>query len=155
MNKSTLTNLVRFLKMILNDQVNQPLFPVGVLITGDKYAGSATAELYLPFSNVSCSLPEFPYDRFSHSVESNGLLCGGGYAHTVMRDSCLQWSPDTRTWEWLVRGMDIDRYAHVSWTPATEIGTYLMGGVESLRTTTLVKPDGTHEPGFHLQYETL
>ena len=72
-----------------------------------------------------------------------------------MRDSCLQWSPDTRTWEWLVHGMDIERYAHVSWTPATEIGTYLMGGVESLRTTTLVKPDGTHEPGFHLQYETL
>ena len=112
-----------------------------------------TAELYLPSSGVSCSLPKLPgtWGRYYHTVESTGLLCGGEYDG----DTCLQWSPDTGTWQQLIT-LDVGRDVHVSWTPSTDIGTYLMGGSESemMRTTTLIKPDGTQEPGFPLMYDT-
>ena len=125
----------------------------GVLITGSggwQVAGNTT-ELYLPSSGVSCSLPQLPDDRSSHSLESSGLLCGG--VDTI--DSCIKWSPDTGTWEELLT-LDIGRYYHVSWTPGPDIGTYLIGGYtsEMKRTTTLIKPDGTQEPGFELKYDT-
>ena len=104
----------------------------------------------MPSSSVSCSLPQLPDDRWEHTLESSGLLCGGW--HTS--DTCLQWSPDTGSWELLLT-LDAGRYDHVSWTPEPDIGTYLMGGHGSkLRTTTLIKPDGTQEPGFPLHYDT-
>ena len=86
-------------------------------------------------------------------MESSGLLCGGYNTE----DSCLMWSPDTDTWEKLLT-LDIGRAHHVSWSPGHDIGTYLMGGsdiIKSKRTTTLVKHDGTQEPGFPLQYDTM
>ena len=111
-----------------------------------------TAELYVPSSGVSCSLPQLPDDRAFHTLESSGLLCGG-YGTS---DTCLQWSPDTGTWEELLT-LDVGRDDHVSWTPGPDIGTYLIGGYLSYvmkRTTTLIKPDGTQEPGFPLRYDT-
>ena len=74
-------------------------------------------------------------------------MCGGSYT----RDSCLQWSPDTGSWEAAVT-LDVERYGHISWTSVTR-GTFLMGGSVSARTTTLIKPDGTQEPGFPLKYD--
>ena len=68
-------------------------------------------------------------------------------------DSCIQWSPDTGTWEEVLT-LDVEREYHVSWTPGTGIGTYLMGGYPSNSTTTLIKTDGTQEPAFPLKYET-
>ena len=70
-------------------------------------------------------------------------------------DSCLKWSPDNGTWEELLH-LETQRFHHVSWTPDTETGTYLMGGhgSDSKRTTILLKPDGTQEPGFPLKYDT-
>ena len=68
--------------------------------------------------------------------------------------NCIQWSPDTGTWEELLT-LDVGRWTHVSWTPNTGIGTYLMGGGyydEGRKTTTLIRPDGTQEPGFPLKY---
>jgi len=103
----------------------------------------------VPSTNVSCSLPQLPDGRYRHTLESSGLLCGGWYTE----DSCLQWSPDTGSWEYLLT-LDVSRSDHVSWTPGPDIGTYLMGGRVSERTTTLIKPDGTQEPGFPLQYDT-
>ena len=105
----------------------------------------------MPASGVSCALPQLPDDRDSHTVESSGLLCGS--SGSVNRNTCLQWSPDTGAWEELLR-LDVRRAYHVSWTPGTEVGTYLMGGVYSQRTTTLIKRDGTQEPGFDLKYYT-
>ena len=101
---------------------------------------------------MSCALPQLPDDRTYHTVESSGLLCGGYYTGT--RDTCLQWSPDTGTWEDLKLTLDVGRDGHVSWTPGTEVGTYLMGGGYSERTTTMIKPDGSQEPGFDLKYDT-
>ena len=83
-----------------------------------------------------------------HTAEKN-ILYGGEY--TEYR--CLKWSPDTGTWEELLT-LDIKRHHHVSWTPASGTGTYLMGGMYSGKTTTLITPEGGQEPGFQLKYDT-
>ena len=83
-------------------------------------------------------------------MESTGLLCGG----LLNEDTCLQWRPGTGTWEEALT-LEVRRSNHVSWTPGAGIGTYLMGGYNSEKTTTQIKPDGTQEPGFLLKYFTL
>ena len=124
---------------------------LAVLITGSYNSPMDTAELYLPSSGVSCALPKLPDSRYYHTVDSKGLLCGGAGSSG---DTCLQWSPDTGTWEEDRLTLSVWRYDHVSWTPGPDIGTYLMGGSNSGRTTTLIKPDGTQEPCFLLEYDT-
>ena len=121
-----------------------------MLITGGSNSGAGdTAELYLPSSGRSCSLPRLPDDRRVHTQDSSGLICGG----YDTQDTCIRWSPDRGTWEEYL-SLDVKRYYHVSWTPGTGVGTYLMGGNydEGRRTTTLIRPDGTQEPGFPLKY---
>ena len=105
----------------------------------------------MPSSGVYCSLPKLPENRYGHTLESSGLLCGGFES----RDSCLQWSPDTGSWEELLT-LDDGRYHHVSWTPRPDIGTYLMGGEgsETTKTTSLIKPGGTQKLGFPLNHDT-
>ena len=83
-------------------------------------------------------------------MDSSGLICGGADNNW---DTCIQWSPDTGTWEEIL-SLDIRRYGHVSWTPNTGIGTYLLGGGYSEGTTTLIRPNGTQEAGFPLKYDT-
>ena len=134
----------------------------GVLITGgNPIATSDTAELYLPSSAASCKLPKLPveynYSRVLHSADDEGLLCGGLYT----ANTCLQWSPDTGSWEAAVT-LDVWRADHISWTPANGRGTYLIGGISEAipypvgeRTTTLITPDGTQKPGFPLKYDAL
>ena len=122
---------------------------LAVLITGNWNSPRDTAELYLLSTGVSCRLPQLPDDRNYHTVDSKGLLCGGGFTS----DTCLQWSPDTGTWEDLLT-LSVSRYRHVSWTPGPDLGTYLMGGLYSGLTTTLIKPDGNQEPGFLLKHDT-
>ena len=90
----------------------------------------------MPSSRTSCTLPNPPKKYGKH----------------------LQWNPDTGSWQRV--DLDVGRVYHMSWTPGTAIGTYLMGGghgeeSETGKTTTLVKPDGSHEPGFPLKYDTL
>ena len=114
----------------------------------------------MPSSGIFCSLPRLPNDdeRRFHTVESSGLLCGGRFSD--FEDRCLQWNAVTGTWEDLLT-LDVKRYHHVSWTPDTDIGTYLIGGLPSpstfqnRRTTTLIKPDGTQQPGFQLEYDAV
>ena len=108
-----------------------------------------TTELFLPSAGTLCTLPLLPQARRSHTVD-NHILCGG----IDTEDSCLQWSPDTGTWEELLT-LEVRRENHVSWTPGKDIGTYLMGGHNNWMTTTLVKHDGTTlESGFPLKYNT-
>ena len=90
------------------------------------------------------------YGRWDHTLENSGLMCGGYYTS----DSCVQWSSVNGTWEeYLI--LDVGRSYHVSWTPGSDIGTYLIGGWESRNTTTLIKPDESQEPGFNLEYDTV
>ena len=141
------------MKTSFYNQVNKiNYFPDAVLITGQPY--SDTAELYVPSSGVSCSLPPLPDTRYGHTVENTGLLCGG-YGIEV-EDTCLQWSPDTGTWEELLTfdNIQLGRADHVSWTPGPDLGTYLMGGAKDGMSTTWIKPDGTHDTGFPLKYDT-
>ena len=126
-----------------------------VLITGGFNLEFFNAELFLPSDGTSCTLPLLPQDRYFHTVD-NHILCGG--LGTSTRDSCLQWSPDTGTWEELLT-LDVGRYAHVSWTPASGTGTYLIGGgkglgIDTEMTTTLITHEGGQETGFPLKYET-
>ena len=79
----------------------------------------------------------------------NHLLCGGSGAS----NTCLQWNPDTGIWELLLT-LDVDRVGHVSWTPASGTGTYLIGGTGSGMTTTLITSEGGQETGFPLKYNT-
>ena len=85
-------------------------------------------------------------------------MCGGSDTSA----SCVQWSSVNGTWEEYLT-LDVGRSYHVSWTPDPSIGTYLMGGVNKeamnpgvniMNSTTLIKPDGSQEPGFSLKYNT-
>ena len=81
--------------------------------------------------------------------------------YSTSATSCLQWSSINGTWEEFLT-LDVERGNHVSWTPDPNFGTYLMGGVTrnsgmnsvDRNTTTLIKPDGSQEPGFSLKYKT-
>ena len=107
-------------------------------------------ELFLPSDGTSCNLPALPDLRLLHTVD-NHILCGGPTTIT----SCLLWSPDSGTWEDWGEELDVGRMYHVSWTASVDTsGTYLLGGTDSATTTTLVKPDGTQEPGFTLKNDT-
>ena len=77
---------------------------------------------------------------------------GNIYSNTST--SCVQWSSVNGTWKYFT--LNVSRSYHVSWTPDPSIGTYLMGGIdsESMKTTTLIKSDGSQEPGFSLKYNT-
>ena len=119
---------------------------LAVLITGGW--GQNTAELFLPSDGTSCTLPSLPQIRYRHTVD-NHILCGGDGTE----GSCLQWRPDTGTWEELLT-LDTIRYHHVSWTPASGTSTYLIGGGISRMTTTLITSGGGQETGFPLKYET-
>lgn len=120
-----------------------------VLISGGLPSSDVGNELYLPASGSSCKLPPLPDDRVGHTVERGGLLCGGENT----RDTCLQWSSVTGTWEESVT-LEVGRDYHVSWTPDPSIGTLLMGDWSGGRTTTLIRPDGAQEPGFTLKHDT-
>ena len=98
------------------------LILVSVLIAGG--SNSNTSELFLPSTGTSCTLPAFPEARYYHTLDNN-ILCGGYLTET--RTSCIQLSPDDGTWKQLLT-LDLERRAHLSWTPESGIGTYLMGG---------------------------
>ena len=126
----------------------------GVLITGGYGSSGAlnTVEIYRPSSGDSCLLPHLPQGRYHHTVERSGLLCGGSDTEY----SCLQWASEQGAWEETI-SLEVERREHVSWTPGLlDTSTYLMAGYygESRTTATLIKPDGSQEPGFPLKYDT-
>ena len=94
-------------------------------------------------------LPTRQDDRWEHTLEDSGLMCGGYFTGA----SCVQWSSVNGTWEKYLT-LNVTRYYHVSWTPDPDIGTFLMGGgtFEAMNSTTLIKPDGSQEPGFNLEH---
>ena len=122
---------------------------VGVLITGGTQdIFPATAELYVPSTGESCTLPSLPDNREFHTSSKGGLICGGFYSPF----SCLLWSPDTASWEEAIDRLDVGRAEHVSWTPSSGNGTYLMGG--GSWETTLVTSYGSQEPSFTVKHDT-
>ena len=119
-----------------------------ILITGGYNNGYLkSAEMFLPSSNTTCSLPELPEARYYHT-QNNDLACGGPSSNT--QSTCVKWSSESGSWT-QSHTLRQSRFWHVSW--ATEDGVYLMGGTSS-RTTELVKEDGSVEDGFSLNYDT-
>ena len=97
-------------------------------------------------------MPDLPDDRYWHT-QDGALTCGGPPGPDT---SCLKWSPDSGTWTPSHTLTDY-RAEHVSWTPDPSLGTYLIGKLSNyndMRTSELVKPDGSVEQGFSLKYDT-
>ena len=114
----------------------------------------------MPSSDVSCTLPPMPEcaddwtsssGRKGHTISKDGLVCGGD---RFSYSTCTQWTPEMGSWG-ECRWLDVGREDHVAWTPNNGSGTYLMGGRGSFATTTLIRPDGTVEPGFDLLRSVL
>ena len=120
-----------------------------VLITGGTY-NRRSAEVFLPETGHSCRLSDLPDERLDHTQD--GALTCGGFGGQNQRISCLKWSPDSGTWT-QSHNLTEDMFNHVSWTPDSSLGTYLMGGAFSF-SSEMVKPDGSVEQRFVLKYDT-
>ena len=128
--------------------------------------------MYLPSLNTSCSLPQLPDARYTHTQDGKWACGGFGkniYFNVTNDDynitystynntlSCDMWSSDSGTWI-QSHALRVPRIHHVSWD--TKDGVYLMGGflgsfgTGSMNSTELVKKDGSVEDGFSLKYNT-
>ena len=107
-----------------------------------------SAEIYIPESNTTCSLPPLPEARYRHT-QDGGLACGGGRTTGAHR-SCDQWTNGTWT---RTTNLKASRYGHESWSTAE--GVFLIGGDFNALTSELVKEDGSVEGwGFAPRYFT-
>ena len=86
-------------------------------------------------------------------TQDGSLICGGDNKNTYK--SCSEWNSDSGIWKWKFISLPRIRKSHVSWTPQSGVGTYLMGGDNDGWKTNLVKPDGKVELyGFNLNENT-
>ena len=115
-----------------------------------------SAEIYLPDTKTSCSLPNMPEMRRYHT-QDGGLVCGGELEFGSHQNSnshiltiCDTWSNGT----WLrSHTLKFKRRSHVSWT--TPSGVYLIGGFRSPWTSELVMKNGTVREAFRLTHKTM
>ena len=94
-----------------------------------------------------------PDKRIYSSINGN-LVCGGMHKRPSPgpRSTCIKFDLTSGAWT-SAYTLDVGRYKHVSWTPQSGSGTYLMGDYAAqLRTSSLLKPDGTVESGFDLRW---
>ena len=114
-----------------------------------------TPEIYIPSTNKSCTLPDLP-DRRRYSSLDGNLLCGGMHRKPSPgpRSTCIKFDFTSGAWT-SAYTLDVERWKHVSWTPQSGSGTYLMGNYNwrNANTTSLLKPDGTVESGFSLRWK--
>ena len=125
---------------------------LGVLISGgwNGVEFLKSIEIYNPVTNTTCSLPQLPEARYVHTQDGE-LACGGSVS--TAGNTCVKWSSESGSWT-QSHTLRQSRYFHVSWN--TEDGVYLMGGNygSNMKTTELVKADGSAEDGFSLKYDT-
>ena len=102
-------------------------------------------EVFNPSDKTGCLLPSLPDERYSHTMDSLEL-CGGYSTRTI----CITFTSG----QWVTsHALTEERYHHTSWS--TDVGTILMGGRDSGRTTEIIS-QGEYEgvPGFDMQYNT-
>ena len=118
------------------------------MISGGYEAGAASsAEIFLPHSGLHCQLPEVTGQRFAAHTADNLTLCGGDFTRT----SCVSLTPQG----WLNTSHLVrDRFYHSAW--ASPSGLRLLGSavLANLKTTELLRPDGSSEDSFTLQHNT-
>ena len=118
------------------------------MISGGYEAGAASsAEIFLPHSGLHCQLPEVAGQRFAAHTADNLTLCGGDFTRTF----CVSLTPQG----WLNTSHLVrDRFYHSAW--ASPSGLRLLGSavLANLKTTELLRPDGSSEESFTLQYNT-
>ena len=116
-------------------------------------------EMFVPSSGATCQLGDLPDRRRFHTLEG-GLLCGGGvsmfppWPHTL--GNCLTLNTTTGKWH-ESHNLTRHRGYHVSWSHDQDvilIGGYQGFSLSSSRTSELVRPDGTVQEMFALQYRT-
>ena len=127
---------------------------IAVLIVGGRgtWEHELKPEIYVPSTNTSCTLPDLP-DRRTHSSLDGNLLCGGIHRRPSPgpRSSCIKFNFTSGAWT-SAYTLDVERRKHMSWTPKSGSGTYLLGDYYANGlTTSLLKPDSTVESGFSLR----
>ena len=135
-----------------------------VLITGgssyhpaEGNATSHSAEIFLPNSpNEPCILHDLPAPYSGHT-QDGGMICGGRGQRGSLNNNCRQWNQEEGKFPINpVHEFNPARGSLVSWTPMSEMETFLIGGdgpSESFNSSTIVKPgvfDGYK--GFYLKY---
>ena len=102
-------------------------------------------EVFIPSSNLSCSLPSLPQDRYYHTID--GLyICGGEGA---IANNCLHFMSGQWTSSYTMVRM---RRGHTSWM--TDQGLVLMGGYDSADSEMVPTDGGEGGPAFNLKYST-
>lgn len=109
--------------------------------TLDSKSTGHSAEIFLPNSpNTPCILPDLPFRYYLHS-QNGDLLCGGSFSDTSR--NCRKWSStEGKFSEKPVHEFKLYRSGHVSWSPVSENGTFLMGGgskEEGMNSSTFVE----------------
>ena len=120
----------------------------GLMISGGYSAGASTSvEFFLPQSGLHCQLPEVSGERFAAHSASNLTLCGGDFTRSL----CVSLTPTG----WLATTHLVrERFYHSAWDSPS--GLRLLGSavLANLKTTEVIRPDGTSEESFTLQYNT-
>ena len=120
--------------------------PTGILIVGGEalWGAEKTAEFYNPATGDVCKLSDLPEGRSGATLDGS-LSC--------VSDNCITWNSDAGSWDTSYT-LTQPRTSHISWTPSSGQGTYLLGGWASPKTSDLLRPDGVVEPAFNLRNET-
>ena len=125
-------------------------------IKSDSAFAIKSAEIYLPDTNTSCSLPQMPEMRRYHT-QNDGLVCGGELefgSHSNSNSHILTLCDTWNNGAWnQSHTLHLKRRSHVSWT--TSSGVYLIGGFRSSTSIEIVKKDGAVVANFTTKYSTV
>jgi len=125
---------------------------VAVLITGNWGNGQSEAELFLPRSNSSCSLPNLPDKRQGH-IQSGNTLCGGeGSSPSSPGRTCLEWQKGD--WVQLAFTFSEQRWSSSHWRLKNG-SLIIMGGLDAeAQQTSYLLEGNTTQPSFKMKYLT-
>ena len=121
------------------------LYTLGFLFHG-WHGPKRTSGIYIPETNTMCNLPDVPEERRSFTV--NGHTVCGGMVNEEVQNNCKAFNTTTGQWETSATFRPA-RYHHCSWLSSQ--GLYLMGGIETESSTTLIHNTGDYEEGFQLR----
>ena len=121
-----------------------------ILITGGQGAVKS-AEVFLPWRNISCQLPSLPDKKREH-VQTGSLLCGG-YDSSTGR-SCTKWSVQSGGWVKLSVRLSVWRQYSSGWARGDRF--VIMGGNShaARKTSETVSSDGAvARSSFKMKYK--